>query len=209
MPERYNDADFRTQFLELTTQEVDRLNGMIDQLDEYAHPARLRFAPVNVQDLFDTALSKARGNNSETKTIQMDVETGLPSIYGDLDVLADAISRLLQNAFSAVEGRSHASIQLKAAFGEIGTGRSAVVIEVCDNGPGIPAELLGKVYSPFCTTKPRGVGLGLPIVRRTMIDHGGLVSIRSDGTGTAIHLALPAVEAGRGAGYAKTVDRRR
>lgn len=198
LPERYGDEEFRTQFRDLTTQEVGRLNGMIDQLDEYANPPGLEFAPVNAGELLETALYKARKGGGVSKDVRIEVEPGLPSIEGDIDVLADSIARLLHNTFTAVEGVAQPCISLKAFAGGIGTGRSAVIIEVRDNGAGIPAELREKVFSPFCTTKARGVGLGLPIVRRTMIDHGGLVSIDSGKTGTVVRLSLPALDNGEG-----------
>jgi nitrogen-specific signal transduction histidine kinase len=198
LPERYHDEEFRTQFRDLTTQEVGRLNGMIDQLDEYANPSTLQFAPVNAGELLETALCKARTGVEESIEVSVDVDPGLPPIDGDINMLADSIMRLLQNAFTAVEGSSHPKVSLVASAGEIGTGRSAIIIEVRDNGIGIPADQHEKVFSPFCTTKARGVGLGLPIVRRTMIDHGGLVSIDSGETGTIVRLALPALGNGEG-----------
>ncbi len=74
----------------------------------------------------------------------------------------------------------------------------AVIIEVVDNGTGIPEDMQSKVFSPFCTTKARGVGLGLPIVRRTMIDHSALISIESSDVGTVVCLTLPAAAVKRG-----------
>jgi nitrogen-specific signal transduction histidine kinase len=201
LPERYHDEEFRTQFRDLTTQEVGRLNGMIDQLDEYANPPTLQFAPVNTGELLETALCKARNGDLPAKDVRIEVESGLPPIDGDINVLADSIMRLLHNAFTAVENASDPKISIKAFSGEIGTGRSAVIIEVRDNGIGIPSDQHEKVFSPFSTTKARGVGLGLPIVRRTMIDHGGLVSVESSGTGTVVRLALPTL--GNGEGFSK------
>lgn len=198
LPERYGDEEFRTQFRDLTTQEVARLNGMIDQLDAYANPPTLRFAPLSTGELIKTALFKARNGDAAFKEVGVEVESGLPSIEGDIDVLADSISRLLHNAFTAVEGVAQPKVSLRVFAGEIGTGRSAVIIEVRDNGAGISADQHEKVFSPFCTTKARGVGLGLPIVRRTMIDHGGLVAIESGETGTVIRLSLPALGNGEG-----------
>ncbi|MCC7300548.1 MAG: PAS domain-containing protein [Verrucomicrobia bacterium] len=198
LPERYHDEEFRTQFRDLTTQEVGRLNGMIDQLDEYANPPTIQFAPVNTGELLEMALCKARNGDVVTKDVSVEVESGLPPIDGDINVLADSLMRLLHNAFTAVETSSDPKIAVKAFAGEIGTGRPAVIIEVRDNGIGISADQHEKVFSPFCTTKTRGVGLGLPIVRRTMIDHGGLVSIDSAGTGTVVRLALPALGDGEG-----------
>ena len=198
LPERYADEEFRTQFRDLTTQEVARLNGMIDQLDEYANPSKLEFSPVNAGELLETALCKVRDSHVAVSEVCVEVESGLPSFEGDINVLADSIARLLYNTFAAVEGSSQPRIVLKAFAGKIGTGRPAVIIEVRDNGTGIPVELREKVFSPFCTTKARGVGLGLPIVRRTMIDHGGLVAVESGETGTVVRLSLPALDNGGG-----------
>lgn len=201
LPERYNDEEFREQFRDLTTQEVSRLNGMIDQLDEYANPPRLQFSKVDVPDLLDRAVCKVRQNEEASGCeVKIDLQSGLPAIRGDRDVLADSVSRLLLNACAAVEGRKNPKITLRASRGEIGIARLAVLLEVIDNGPGIPKEILPKVFSPFCTTKARGVGLGLPIVRRTMIDHSALISIHSDENGTGVCLTLPAAGAPAGGG---------
>jgi nitrogen-specific signal transduction histidine kinase len=61
-----------------------------------------------------------------------------------------------------------------------------------DHGAGIPSEALDKVYSPFYTTKARGIGLGLPIARRAAFDHGGDIAIRTRPSGTEVSLWLPA-----------------
>ena len=195
LPERYTDEEFRTQFRELTTQEVARLNGMIDQLDEFANPPRIEFGPVEPAELLETARCKSRGGSAAAEVV-LELAAGLPAIRGDAHLLADALVRLLQNAFTAVENQAQPRVILRAQAGEIGSGRPAVVIEVRDNGPGIPAGIRDKVFSPFCTTKARGVGLGLPVVRRTMIDHGGLVAIDSGETGTIVRLTLPAWQPG-------------
>jgi len=193
LPERYNDEEFRDQFRELTTQEVARLNQMIDQLDEYANPPRLQFAAVNVSELLDRAVDKARQSEGGSDTpVTVELQDSLPAIQGDMNVLADSISHLLLNAFTAVEEQKNPKITLRASRGEIGIARLAVVIEITDNGPGIPESIQPKVFSPFCTTKARGVGLGLPIVRRTMIDHCGLISIDSSENGTTVTLLFPA-----------------
>ena len=67
-----------------------------------------------------------------------------------------------------------------------------VVITVRDNGKGIAPELKEKIFSPFCTTKPRGMGLGLPIVKRTVFDHNGRVDVDSSSRGTQVSVTLPA-----------------
>ncbi len=193
LPERYADEEFRTQFRDITTLEVSRLNGMIDQLDEYANQRELQFSEVDTAELFDQAICKARQSDETPQcAVNIDVQSDLPAIRGDMEALTDSVSRLLINAFSAVKESTPPVITLKASRGEIGIARLAVIIEVYDNGAGIPEEIAEKVFSPFCTTKARGVGLGLPIVRRTMIDHGGLISIESQPGNTVATLSLPA-----------------
>lgn len=191
LPERYGDEDFRTQFHDLTTQEVARLNGMIDQLDDFANPPHLEFAPVDAGELLANAHCKIRGAHPQAPAILIESDPHLPPIRGDLRLLADALVRLALNAIAAVEGVSSPRISMHASAGEIGSRRPAVVLEVRDNGPGIPQDLHEKVFSPFYTTKARGVGLGLPVVRRTMIDHGGLVAMESGPDGTSVQLTLP------------------
>jgi nitrogen-specific signal transduction histidine kinase len=70
------------------------------------------------------------------------------------------------------------------------------VITVQDNGRGIAVDLKDKIFSPFCTTKPRGMGLGLPIVKRTIFDHNGRVDIDSNPQGTSVSVLLPVAEDG-------------
>ncbi len=73
---------------------------------------------------------------------------------------------------------------------------SGVVVTVHDNGKGISADLKDKIFSPFCTTKARGMGLGLPIVKRTVFDHNGRVDVDSNSHGTSVSVLLPVAENG-------------
>jgi nitrogen-specific signal transduction histidine kinase len=71
-----------------------------------------------------------------------------------------------------------------------------VMVTVRDNAGGISPELKDRIFSPFCTTKPRGMGLGLPIVKRTVFDHHGRLEIDSSPHGTSVRVMLPATSAG-------------
>ena len=66
-----------------------------------------------------------------------------------------------------------------------------MLVTIQDNGRGIAPEMKEKVFSPFCTTKARGMGLGLPIVKRTVFDHNGRVDIDTSTCGTSVSIALP------------------
>ena len=89
-----------------------------------------------------------------------------------------------------------ARITLAAKPVREGSRTSGVVVTVKDNGKGIAADLKDKIFSPFCTTKARGMGLGLPIVKRTVFDHNGRVDIDSNPHGTSVSVLLPVLENG-------------
>nr|MBA2622001.1 hypothetical protein [Chthoniobacterales bacterium] len=126
----------------------------------------------------------------------IDLPNDLPKVLGDEAALTEAFVHLVANAAEATIGQSKPRISLAAK--PIGKGNEAtgVVVTVQDNGSGIAPDLKDKIFSPFCTTKARGMGLGLPIVKRTVFDHNGRVDIDSDPNGTSVSVMLPASQNG-------------
>ena len=110
---------------------------------------------------------------------------------GDEIALTEAFAHLVANAAEATSDRTKPRITLAATQIREGDRASGVVVTVKDNGKGISADLKEKVFSPFCTTKARGMGLGLPIVKRTIFDHNGRVDIDSSSHGTSVSVMLP------------------
>jgi len=89
-----------------------------------------------------------------------------------------------------VRGRPSPCVKLHLR--SVGTeGGRALVFSVSDNGPGIAQEIQAKLFSPFSTTKPRGLGLGLPLARRTVVDHGGRIDVATTEHGTTVTVTLP------------------
>jgi nitrogen fixation/metabolism regulation signal transduction histidine kinase len=111
---------------------------------------------------------------------------------GDEEALTEAFAHLVANAAEATSGQSKPRITLAAKSIREGDRTSGVVITVQDNGKGISPDLREKIFSPFCTTKARGMGLGLPIVKRTVFDHNGRVDVDSNPHGTSVSVILPA-----------------
>ncbi|MCB1304609.1 MAG: HAMP domain-containing histidine kinase, partial [Leptospiraceae bacterium] len=129
-----------------------------------------------------------------------------PEIECDADELNQVWTNLLTNAWQAMKGQSEARIQVSTEYypdgysdresawqafvGEVQG--PCVCVKICDNGPGIPAEYLEKIWDPFFTTKDQGEGsgLGLSIVRRIVEEHGGAVGVRS-ARGTEFCVLLP------------------
>jgi signal transduction histidine kinase len=107
--------------------------------------------------------------------------------------LMQLFTNLLINAYEAMEGRGHVSVTAQPVRALDGSdGRDAVLVEVSDDGPGIPPDVAEKVFDPFFTTKPQGSGLGLAIVRKIVDAHDGQLDLRTKpGRGTTIRVTLP------------------
>ena len=88
---------------------------------------------------------------------------------------------LLRNAWQACDGRNDGTVRLSARLNR----RSNVVIEVADNGSGIPDNLARKIFVPFFTTKESGSGVGLALARQVMIAHGGFIRVNNNDDGGA------------------------
>jgi PAS domain S-box-containing protein len=197
LPERFDDANFRKEFNEIVLREIDRLDKIITQINAFAHPPELVLKPIDVRTPVEKALEIARSRFGLNGGVQ--VETSLPSdlprVLGDESALAEAFAHLVGNAAEALSGKAKARIVLSAKSTSEAGRASGVVVTVRDNAGGIAPELKDRVFSPFCTTKPRGMGLGLPIVKRTVFDHNGRVEIDSSTQGTSVSVMLPATSA--------------
>src|SRR5581483_2518099 len=173
LPERFEDADFRKEFNQIVVQEIDRLDNIIKQIHEFAHPPQLELKSIDVRAPMEKAVDIARsrfGLNGGV-ALQTQLPDDLPSVLGDEDALAEAFAHLLANAAEAVSKQSKPRITLSARPLHEGKRDAAVVVTVRDNGKGIAPELRDKIFSPCATTKARGMGLGLSSVKRTVFDH--------------------------------------
>jgi signal transduction histidine kinase len=199
LPERFDDADFRTEFNQIVVQEIDRLDKIITQINNFAHPPELILKSIDVRAPVRKGLEIARsrfGINGKIE-IETSLPNDLPRVLGDEGALAEAFAHLVANAAEASADRNKPRITLSAKPMREGRESAAVIVTVRDNGTGIAPELKEKIFSPFCTTKPRGMGLGLPIVKRTVFDHHGRVEVDSNSKGTQVSIFLPASETAR------------
>jgi two-component system sensor histidine kinase HydH len=167
--------------------EVDRLNRVISELLEFARPSELRERPTEVNDLLRHSLrliepdAKAKGIE-----IRFSPTEGLPKVAIDPDRFTQALLNLYLNAIQAMDRGGVLTVSSSAGQnGEVRT-------QVADTGAGIRAEDLDKIFDPYFTTKPRGTGLGLPIVHKIVEAHGGEIRVKSVvGSGTLFTILIP------------------
>ena len=137
----------------------------------------------------------ARGQVEIAVTLDDDV----PEIQGDQYQLRQLFTNLFTNAFEALgrpgprlDPRQHLRLEDDGGLGTDGHASEAVIVEVSDDGPGLPGELVDRIFSPFFTTKPQGSGLGLAIVRKIVDAHDGRIDVTPrTGGGTAFRVTLP------------------
>ena len=194
LPERFDDAEFRKEFNKIVVSEIDRLDKIITQINNFAHPPDLVFKPIDVRSPVKKGLEIARSRYGINGKVELETSLprNLPRVLGDETALAEVFAHLLANAAEASADRSNPRITLSAKSVREGQQPAGVVVTVRDNGTGIAPEMKEKIFSPFCTTKPRGMGLGLPIVKRTVFDHHGRVEVDSTPKGTQVSVLLPA-----------------
>jgi PAS domain S-box-containing protein len=194
LPERFDDADFRKEFNKIVVSEIDRLDKIITQINDFAHPPELVFKPIDVRSPVKKGVEIARSRYGINGKVELETSlpSNLPRVLGDETALAEVFAHLLANAAEASAERSTPRITLSAKPVREGQRPAGVLVTVRDNGTGIAPEMKEKIFSPFCTTKPRGMGLGLPIVKRTVFDHHGRVEVDSTSKGTQVSVLLPA-----------------
>jgi signal transduction histidine kinase len=174
--------------------EAKMANAIVQEVLEFVRPIRLEVEHTAVPDAVQAAVQLA-GTKAQRGDIVVDVKVpkALPLIHADRYQLAQLFTNLLTNAYEAMEGRGHVTIRAAdASINDGADGRAAVLVEVADDGPGMPPELAERVFKPFFTTKPQGSGLGLAIVRKIVDAHDGNIDMETaPGQGTRIRITLP------------------
>jgi PAS domain S-box-containing protein len=193
LPERYSDEDFRSEFSVLVSQEVDRLNSLIEQINSFAHLPEPSFERLDISDPVQEGVRLARLQGSDANVrVRTSIDKNVPDVRGDRRALVECFAHVVRNSLDALEDVPDAEVKLAVRAVRNGTVATGVEIVVKDNAGGIDPKLRDNIFSPFCTGRGGGMGLGLPIVQRTVTDHEGQVHIDSDDKGTTLTIALPA-----------------
>jgi PAS domain S-box-containing protein len=192
----------RPRELEIIIAQTDRITKLIQQLLNFARPARMALQPLKLNDLLRDVLGLTEHQIAKERIdIKTDFQPDLPAITGDENQLEQAFLNIVVNAWHAMPKGGTLSIQTRN--GSMGdrprrTGRAmpaGVEVIIADTGVGIPAEHLPRIFDPFFSTKGvgKGTGLGLAITRRIVEDHHGIIKVVSKvGRGTTFTIRLPA-----------------
>lgn len=191
-----NDPERET--LEGIRQSVERIDGTVRALLDRARPRAVAVATGSLTEVARRAVNLARSTlTSPTSpgrqvTIDFDAPADSLSVPIDAAQVEDAVLNLIINAIEATRGQGRIVVRVGWNDSEDPDSQKTAIIEVCDDGRGINAEDLPRIFNPFYTTTAGGTGLGLPAVRRIARAHGGRVEVDSTpGRGSTFTIHLP------------------
>jgi len=179
--------------------EAKMANVIVQEVLAFVRPLRLQVEDVSVGDVVRDAITMAESHSQKGNIqIRVGVPESLRPIQGDPHQLRQIFTNFVTNAFEAMNGTGTIEITALALDGEEESSTAEqtpgpmVMITITDTGPGIPPEVVDRIFSPFFTTKPQGSGLGLAIVRKIVDAHDGRIDVgERPGGGTIFRVTLP------------------
>jgi signal transduction histidine kinase len=186
LPERSGDEEFRESFAKIVLQEIGRIDQLVARLRGLAAPPTPRFSAVDLPELLHDTLALLRGEIERARVrVTMARERSVPLILGDPAQLKQLLLNVLMNALEAVDEGGRIVIRLSHLVST-----QQLLVEIADTGPGVPEELLLKMFEAFITTKPEGSGLGLAICRAIADAHHAAIRAENNTTGPGMKIIL-------------------
>jgi two-component system nitrogen regulation sensor histidine kinase GlnL len=186
------------EYTDVMIREVERVNGIIEELMDLARPRPPQWSPVNLSKVLgDIVLFQQEAHRGEKIEFLLDLDPSIPPLRGDENLLTRLFLNLIKNAAEAIVKQGQVTISTKVAqdYHLTKPGNRPVpmiVIEIRDNGKGIAPETLEQIFTPFYTTKNKGSGLGLATCQKIVSEHDGLLKVESTpGEGTLFAVSLP------------------
>ena len=186
---KLEDREAARPFLDVINTEVDHLNHLMEQLLEHSSPVRIDAEVADISEVIREAMAEFKAQAGAKKiTLVCECASAAPRLRLDRRKMHGVLTNLLDNAIQHTDAGGLVRVTVSESDG-VEAGR--LRIEVSDTGSGIAPENIGRVFEPFFTTRARGTGLGLAITRKTVHDHGGAITVKSElGKGTSITIHI-------------------
>lgn len=188
------------QATEVIIREVERLDGLLEQLRGLGTPTRLQLVPLNIHRVLNDVLSLQRqAPEWGSIVLRKEFDPSLPPISGDPAQLTQVLLNLVKNAVESLGGRGTLTVTTRMETNYRVQSRTQrrqfLSVIVADDGPGVPEDVQSQLFSPFFTTKSRGTGLGLAVCHRIVTEHGGTIAHEPQpGGGARFRVTLPVSE---------------
>jgi len=178
--------DPRREDVELILSEANRTKEIVQGLLSFARETKLRPGPTNINELLEDVLGLLVNQSLfHNIKIKKSFFQNLPTIFADATQLKQVFLNIILNAAQAMEGKGNLVISTIQE-------KKQIKVKIQDTGPGIPPEIMGKLFNPFFTTKEKGTGLGLAISYGIIERHSGKIDIETKlGNGSTFIVSLP------------------
>ena len=176
--------------IKMIVSQVDDMRILVNEFSQFARLPQIKTIPGQLNDV----LEKSAQIYSETQThikfvVQLDKQ--LPEFKFDPDQLKRVFVNLIDNAVAAVQNTAGAMIKIQTEYNKV---QQVLKISIADNGVGIAPRDKVRVFEPYFSTKEKGTGLGLPIVKSIIEDHGGIIrALDNEPTGTKMYIEIPII----------------
>jgi two-component system nitrogen regulation sensor histidine kinase GlnL len=191
-----HDPDLK-EYTRIIIAESDRLQGLMDKM---LGPNKLpNKKAINIHEVLERVRQLVQAESSGTLAIKSDYDPSIPDIYADKDQLIQAILNIAKNAVQALNGTGDILIKTRINR-QVTIGRKryklAVKCDIIDNGPGIDADMMNRIFYPMITGRADGTGLGLSIAQALINQHNGLIECSSEPGNTVFSIFLPIITQG-------------
>ncbi len=168
-------------------QEIKGMDEIIREFLHFSQPTELNVTQVDLQGLIDESFRALGNAGGGIKRVVL-LDGNLPAIEGDAVLLRQVFINLIKNAYEAMgaDGNLAIAAEVEKGDGPEALERKFVRLDFRDTGPGIDPSMMGKIFTPFFTTKPSGTGLGLSLVQKIIVYHGGRITAATSETGGAV-----------------------
>jgi nitrogen fixation/metabolism regulation signal transduction histidine kinase len=187
------DAEVLDRSTHTIVQQVEALKEMVKAFSEYARAPKLQLQALSIETIVNEVLELYRGHEQRIKFV-LNTKQVIPAVEADPGRIRQLLHNLLRNAIESLSGHDDGKIIITLA--EVNKDLKHYV-ELCveDNGPGIPENMMEKLFEPYATSKPKGTGLGLAVVKRIVEEHAGFLYVENRKQGGArIVVRIPALE---------------
>jgi signal transduction histidine kinase len=177
--------EVRAETMGIVRKECARLNRLLTNLLDFARPRHPEWREVDVAGVLDSVVDLVKHSAGKGIDFKRNIDSPLPPLLGDQEQIAQVVLNLTINAAQAMPHGGEIELVAKEKDG-------GVLIQVRDEGIGIPVDHIDKIFDPFFTTKDAGTGLGLSVVHQIVRQLGGTVSVtRNHARGMTFSLYFP------------------